>query len=151
TMASLIANEFSEASGDAHLSALMAVGFTLFAITIIVNAIARLLVRRVSRGSTPGSTPLVPAPVAPSFTRKWEPRLAGTNVDSPFLLNDDRVTPHRRADNGGGGIHSLRARRARSAAMVVLTAVAAVGATLPLLFILWHLVSTGAGALGVDF
>ncbi|HEU4584322.1 MAG TPA: phosphate ABC transporter permease PstA [Gemmatimonadaceae bacterium] len=46
---------------------------------------------------------------------------------------------------------SFRARRARSAAMVALTAVAAVGATLPLLFILWHLVSTGAGALGVDF
>jgi phosphate transport system permease protein len=50
TMASLIANEFSEASSDAHLSALMAVGFTLFAITIIVNALARLLVRRVSHG-----------------------------------------------------------------------------------------------------
>ncbi|HEU6452373.1 MAG TPA: phosphate ABC transporter permease subunit PstC [Gemmatimonadaceae bacterium] len=49
TMASLIANEFSEASSDAHLSALMAVGFTLFAITIIVNAVARLLVRRVSQ------------------------------------------------------------------------------------------------------
>jgi phosphate transport system permease protein len=50
TMASLIANEFSEASSDAHLSALMAVGFALFAITVVVNAIARLLVRRVSRG-----------------------------------------------------------------------------------------------------
>ena len=50
TMASLIANEFSEASSDAHLSALMAVGFTLFVITIIVNALARLLVRRVSHG-----------------------------------------------------------------------------------------------------
>jgi phosphate transport system permease protein len=34
--------------------------------------------------------------------------------------------------------------------MFALTAVAAVGATLPLLFILWHLVSTGAGALGAD-
>jgi phosphate transport system permease protein len=52
TMASLIANEFSEASGDAHLSALMAVGFALFVITVIVNAIARLLVRRVSHGVT---------------------------------------------------------------------------------------------------
>jgi len=50
TMASLIANEFSEASSDAHLSALMAVGFVLFATTIVVNAIARLLVRRVARG-----------------------------------------------------------------------------------------------------
>ncbi|MGQ0712211.1 MAG: phosphate ABC transporter permease subunit PstC [Gemmatimonadaceae bacterium] len=51
TMASLIANEFAEASGDLHLSALMAVGFTLFVITIIVNAIARWLVWRVTRGA----------------------------------------------------------------------------------------------------
>jgi phosphate transport system permease protein len=49
TMASQIANEFSEASGDLHLSALMAVGFVLFVITIIVNAIARWLVWEVSR------------------------------------------------------------------------------------------------------
>jgi phosphate transport system permease protein len=50
TMASLIANEFSEATGDLHLSALMAVGFVLFVITLIVNAVARWLVWRVSRG-----------------------------------------------------------------------------------------------------
>jgi phosphate transport system permease protein len=50
TMASLIANEFSEATGDLHLSALMAVGFVLFVITLIVNALARWLVWRVSRG-----------------------------------------------------------------------------------------------------
>ena len=49
TMASLIANEFSEATGDMHLSALMAVGATLFVLTLIVNAIARWLVWRVSR------------------------------------------------------------------------------------------------------
>jgi len=49
TMASLIANEFSEASGDLHLSALMAVGFVLFVMTLIVNAIARWLVWQVSR------------------------------------------------------------------------------------------------------
>ena len=51
TMASLIANEFAEASGDLHLSALMAVGFTLFVITILVNALARWLVWRVTRGA----------------------------------------------------------------------------------------------------
>lgn len=50
TMASLIANEFSEATDDLHLSALMAVGAMLFAITLIVNAIARWLVWQVGRG-----------------------------------------------------------------------------------------------------
>jgi len=49
TMASLIANEFAEATGELHLSALMAVGAVLFAVTLIVNAIARWLVWRVSR------------------------------------------------------------------------------------------------------
>lgn len=49
TMASLIANEFTEATNDLHLSALMAVGATLLAVTIVVNAIARWLVWRVAR------------------------------------------------------------------------------------------------------
>ena len=49
TMASLIANEFSEATNDLHLSALMAVGAALFVITLVVNAIARWLVWSVSR------------------------------------------------------------------------------------------------------
>jgi phosphate transport system permease protein len=49
TMASLVANEFSEATGDLHMSAIMAVGAVLFIITLLVNAIARWLVWRVSR------------------------------------------------------------------------------------------------------
>jgi len=49
SMASLIANEFSEATTDLHVSALMAVGGALFVITIIVNVIARWLVWQVSR------------------------------------------------------------------------------------------------------
>jgi phosphate transport system permease protein len=49
TMASLIANEFSEATNDLHLSALMAVGAILFIITLIVNAVARWLVWSVAR------------------------------------------------------------------------------------------------------
>jgi phosphate transport system permease protein len=49
TMASLIANEFSEATDDLHLSALMGVGAVLFIITIIVNSIARWLVWQTGR------------------------------------------------------------------------------------------------------
>ena len=51
TMASLIANEFTEATSDLHLSALMAVGAVLFVITLIVNALARWLVWQVTRKS----------------------------------------------------------------------------------------------------
>lgn len=53
TMASVIANEFSEATGTLYLSALIEIGLALFLVTIIVNAIARLLVWAVTRG-TPG-------------------------------------------------------------------------------------------------
>jgi len=44
TMASLIANEFTEATSDLYLSALVEVGLLLFVVTVIVNALARLLV-----------------------------------------------------------------------------------------------------------
>jgi phosphate transport system permease protein len=49
TMASVLANEFSEASDDLHLAALMEIGLILFGITILVNSVARLLVWRVAR------------------------------------------------------------------------------------------------------
>lgn len=50
TMASLLANEFAEASSNAHLSALMAVAALLLLITLLVNLAARWLVRRVATG-----------------------------------------------------------------------------------------------------
>jgi phosphate transport system permease protein len=44
TIASTIANEFTEATSDMHLSALIALGLVLFVITFAVLALARLLV-----------------------------------------------------------------------------------------------------------
>ena len=52
TLASVIANEFSEATGDLYLSALIEIGLALFLVTIVVNGIARLLVWAVTRGNT---------------------------------------------------------------------------------------------------
>jgi phosphate transport system permease protein len=52
TLSSVIANEFSEATGDLYLSALIEIGLALFLVTIVVNAIARLLVWAVTRGNT---------------------------------------------------------------------------------------------------
>jgi phosphate transport system permease protein len=49
TMAAAIANEFSEAVGDVHLSALAYVAFLLFVVTVLVNAGARLLIWRAGR------------------------------------------------------------------------------------------------------
>jgi phosphate transport system permease protein len=55
TLASVLANEFSEASGDLYLSSLIEIGLALFLVTIVVNAIARLLVWFVTRGQPAGA------------------------------------------------------------------------------------------------
>jgi phosphate transport system permease protein len=51
TMASVIANEFAEATDDLYLSALMEIGLALFLVTIIVNVLAGLMVWTVTRGT----------------------------------------------------------------------------------------------------
>jgi len=50
TMASVLANEFTEATGELYLSALMEIALLLFGITILVNIAAQFLVWRVARG-----------------------------------------------------------------------------------------------------
>ena len=49
SIAAVIANEFSEATSNMHLSALIELGFVLFCITILVNAVARLLILTTTR------------------------------------------------------------------------------------------------------
>ena len=48
SIAAVIANEFSEATSDVYISALIELGLVLFCITIIVNAVARLLILGIS-------------------------------------------------------------------------------------------------------
>jgi len=52
TIAAVIASEFAEATGKMYLSSLVEMGLVLFLITIIVNALARLLVIATSRKGT---------------------------------------------------------------------------------------------------
>lgn len=52
TIASVIANEFTEATGDLYLSALIEIGLVLFLVTFIVNGVAKLLVWSVTRGTS---------------------------------------------------------------------------------------------------
>ena len=44
SIAAVIANEFSEASGDLYVSSLIFLGLVLFGLTIIINAVARILI-----------------------------------------------------------------------------------------------------------
>jgi phosphate transport system permease protein len=58
TMAAVVANEFTEAADDLYLHALVEIGLVLFLITIVVNALSRLLLWRVA------DKPLAVAPTA---------------------------------------------------------------------------------------
>jgi len=49
TIAAALANEFSEATSDLHLSALVEMALVLFAVSLLINAAARWLVSRVMR------------------------------------------------------------------------------------------------------
>jgi phosphate transport system permease protein len=49
TMASVLANEFTEATTDLYVATLIEIGLLLFGVTIAVNIVARLLVRRGGR------------------------------------------------------------------------------------------------------
>lgn len=44
TIAAVIANQFSEATGDMYTSALVELGLVLFALTIVINALAQLMI-----------------------------------------------------------------------------------------------------------
>lgn len=50
TIPAVIANEFTEATSDLYVAALIYAGLVLFIVTVAVNALARLLVSRVARG-----------------------------------------------------------------------------------------------------
>ena len=52
TIASVIANEFTEATEAIYLSALVELGLILFLVTFIINGLARLLVWSVTRGTS---------------------------------------------------------------------------------------------------
>ena len=63
TMAAVIANEFTEAADDLYLHALVEIGLVLFILTIIVNALSRLLLWRVADKQAAGAPSIAP-PVA---------------------------------------------------------------------------------------
>ena len=48
-MAAVIANEFTEAADDLYLTALIEIGLVLFVITLVINALSRLLIWSVNR------------------------------------------------------------------------------------------------------
>jgi phosphate transport system permease protein len=50
SLPAVIANEFAEATGDVHVGALAGLALVLFGLSLVLNSLARLLVRVVARG-----------------------------------------------------------------------------------------------------
>ena len=59
TMAAVIANEFTEATDDIYLSALVEIGLVLFVMTLIINVLSRLLIWTMTRSRQPKKVPSV--------------------------------------------------------------------------------------------
>jgi phosphate transport system permease protein len=53
TMAAVIANEFTEATGDLYLHALVEIGLVLFIITLAINVVSRVLIWSMNRPARP--------------------------------------------------------------------------------------------------
>jgi phosphate transport system permease protein len=51
SIAAVIANEFAEASGDLYVSSLIFLGLVLFGLTIVINAVARVLILTTQRNA----------------------------------------------------------------------------------------------------
>ena len=63
TMASVIANEFTEAADDLYLHALIEVGLVLFIVTVLINALSRLLIWKVGDKAASGAPASAALPV----------------------------------------------------------------------------------------
>jgi len=50
TLASVIANEFTEATGNLYLASLIELGLVLFIVTTLINLIGKLIIRRMGVG-----------------------------------------------------------------------------------------------------
>jgi phosphate transport system permease protein len=65
TMAAVIANEFTEATEELYLHALVEIGLVLFAITLVVNGLSRLLIWSMTRTRVRAPKPVVAGTITP--------------------------------------------------------------------------------------
>ncbi len=129
SIASVIANEFTEATYDLYLSALVELGLVLMLVSVTMNALAKLLLRRMGRPAR--------------ASRKEKSQESVSTVITPLAIphpmeNNIPVTRHRAA------------RRANGVAAGMLGMAMAITIA-PLFFILGYLLFEGLGALDWNF
>jgi phosphate transport system permease protein len=136
SIASVIANEFTEATYDLYLSALVLLGLVLLLVSVVVNSLARLLIRRVSRGPRKKSL----------FS--WLPVFRG----SPSAAPPPRPVPQEAPASGRRGLPARQAEARRvNRVMTGVLGLCLVLTAGPLFLILGHLIYQGVGALNWAF
>jgi phosphate transport system permease protein len=137
SIASVIANEFTEATYDLYLSALVELGLVLLCVSVLVNSLARWLIWRVSR---PAKTARQDPASLPEYTAR-----PGSNNHVPSLTRP-RSNP----------LLTVGPRAQRHAAWVNHVMTLALGlcvafTIVPLFLILGFLIVEGVGALDWNF
>jgi phosphate transport system permease protein len=158
SIASVIANQFTEATYDLYLSALVQLGLVLLLVSIVVNTLARLLIWRVGR---------VGSPKMPLFRRRLA-TLRGTEVARPdgngapapeYLSQSARADTNHETDSEEAEPHTpIRVSPARrrfthgvNFLMMGVLGLALVLTVIPLFLILGYLLYQGFGGLSLEF
>jgi phosphate ABC transporter permease protein PstC/phosphate ABC transporter permease subunit PstA len=143
TLAAVIANEFGEAASDPiHRSALIAAGLVLFVLTLAVNGTARAaLVRDVAKqpGGATRAVQRVRAAIAWPFAQ--------------VVSGARSIVPERRpaAPRPGALPHVAPGRKRRDRAARSVLAFGTLMALVPLVLVLYYLITKGGGAWSWDF
>src|SRR5262249_61492269 len=88
TLASIIANQFGEASGE-HRAALIGCGVVLFALTILISMAARAVVSRADRRSAGNGRPRPPGPPRHTHRKgRGGPKNPPPNPSLPVRVRD---------------------------------------------------------------
>ncbi len=140
SIASVIANEFTEATYDLYLSALVELGLVLLLVSVVVNSIARMMVARIGRAQPS-------AGLLTRFRRLCRGTAQAALATGP-ADDEEEPTPPRRAALPSTGHRA--ARRVDRVMTWVLSLCLAVTAGF-LLMILGYVVWRGAGALNWAF
>ena len=152
SLAAAIANEFGEAQ-ELHRSALFAAGLVLFVLTLLVNITARLLVMRAERSTKPKRTAAdfaeTNAPLGAGWAHEPLPhnRLPGC---LPYGWRQGKLRMSASAHTLDRFAVSARRRRKDRFARGSVVA-ATVIALVPLVLIVYYLLSKGLGSWSIDF
>ena len=144
SIASVIANEFTEATYDLYLSALVELGLVLMLVSIGMNALARVLIWQVSKGRVTWSVVDVWLKPMKLMRLKYASRRFADNAPKAKPIPCSNKSNHSRALSHRRAIRMDRFMTAALCISLVLTIA-------PLFFILGYLLYQGIGSLDWNF